>query len=181
MLGSIINFVKDHTYISIVIGALIFLFLYWLFFVDKSGKGTWNKTFHFPEKEPIGQRIRASGESKGEAECRYVLETIFNKPFKKRRPKFLFNNKTGSNMELDMYNKELGIACEYNGKQHYEYVPYFHRGGESDFIAQRERDNLKRRVCRKLGIFLIEIPYTVKLENIRQTINGELRKNGFKV
>jgi len=84
-------------------------------------------------------------------------------------------------MELDMYNKELGIACEYNGKQHYEYVPYFHRGGESDFIAQRERDNLKRRVCRKLGIFLIEIPYTVKLENIRQTINGELRKNGFKV
>ena len=63
MLGSIINFVKDHTYISIVIAALLFLFLYWLFFVDKSGKGTWNKTFHFPNKEPVGQRIRASGHS----------------------------------------------------------------------------------------------------------------------
>ena len=181
MLGSIINFIKDHTYISIVIAALLFLFLYWLFFVDKSGEGTWNKTFHFPEKEPLGIHRRAAGESKGEAECRYVLETIFNQPFKKRRPKFLFNNRTGSNMELDMYNKDLGIACEYNGKQHYQYLPYFHRKGESDFKAQQERDNLKRRVCKKLGVFLIEIPYTVKLENIRQTITDELRKNGFKV
>ena len=43
-------------------------------------------------------------------------------------------------MELDMYNKEIGVACEYNGKQHYEYVPYFHRGGRLEFEAQVERD-----------------------------------------
>ncbi|HIB77554.1 MAG TPA: DUF2726 domain-containing protein [Flavobacteriales bacterium] len=88
---------------------------------------------------------------------------------KKRRPKFLFNN------------KEIGIACEYNGKQHYNYTPYFHRGGIKDFTDQQERDNLKRRVCKKLGIVLIEIPYTVKLENIRDVIKQELNKNGFKV
>ena len=58
-------------------------------------------------------------------------------------------------MELDMYNKELGIACEYNGQQHYKHVPYFHRGGVEDFNKQKERDDLKRSVCKKLGIFLI--------------------------
>ncbi len=181
MFQSIIEFIKNNALISLVIASLIFMFLYWLFFVDKNGKGTWNSKFHFPDKEPVGQRIRASGESKGEAECRFVLETIFNAPFKKRRPKFLFNNKTGSNMELDMYNKEIGVACEYNGKQHYEYVPYFHRGGKHEFEAQVERDNLKRKVCQKLGIVLIEIPHTVKLEDIRQEIIEQLRKNGFKV
>ena len=179
MLGNIIEWAKNNALLALVIASLIFLFLYWLFFVDKWGKGTWNTKFSFPQEEPVGMRVRASGESKGEAECRYVLETIFNKPFKKRRPKFLFNTKTGSNMELDMYNKELRIACEYNGKQHYVYTPYFHRGGEHEFQEQVERDNLKRRVCKKLGILLIEIPYTVKLENIRNEIKKQLRANGY--
>ena len=84
-------------------------------------------------------------------------------------------------MELDMYNKELGIACEYNGKQHYEYLAYFHRNGVEDFHKQQERDHLKRNVCRKLGILLLEIPYTIKLEKIREAITTELRKNGYKV
>ncbi len=68
MFQSIIEFVKNNALISLVIASLIFMFLYWLFFVDKNGKGTWNSKFHFPDKEPVGQRIRASGESKGEAE-----------------------------------------------------------------------------------------------------------------
>ena len=180
MFEYILNFIKNHMYISFVILAVLFLFLYWLFCVDKSGKGTWDSTFYYAKKEPLGTK-RAAGESKGEAECRHVLESIFNAPFTKRRPKFLFNNKTGSNMELDMYNKELGIACEYNGAQHYKFTPFFHRGGIQDFNDQVERDKLKKRVCDKLGIILIEIPYTVKLENIREAIINELNKNGFKV
>ena len=180
MISSIIEFIKNKAFLSLVIACIVFMFLYWLFMVDKSGKGTWDKKFHYGTKEPIGTQ-RASGESKGEAECRYVLETIFNQKFGKTRPKFLFNNKTGSNMELDMYNRELGIACEYNGKQHYIYTPYFHRGGMSDFTKQQDRDKLKHRVCRKLGITLLVIPYTVKLEDIRETIKQELNKNGFNI
>ena len=71
--------------------------------------------------------------------------------------------------------------CEYNGKQHYVYTPYFHRGGENEFQEQVERDNLKRRVCKKLGILLIEIPYTVKLENIRNEIKRQLLSKGYNI
>ena len=82
-------------------------------------------------------------------------------------------------MELDMYNKEIGVACEYNGKQHYVYTPDFHRGGEKDFIAQQERDTEKRNVCQKLGIHLIEVPYTVKLQDIRAYITRKLQQKGL--
>ena len=51
------------------------------------------------------------------------------------------------------------MAFEYNGIQHYEYVPHFHRNGESDFIAQRERDIKKYKICRDQGINLIIIPH----------------------
>ena len=93
MINSVIEFVKNKTFLALAIASIVFLFLYWLFVVDKFGNGTWDKKFHYGTKEPIGTK-RASGESKGEAECRYVLETIFNQQFSKTRPKFLFNNKT---------------------------------------------------------------------------------------
>ena len=50
------------------------------------------------------------------------------------------------------------MAFEYNGIQHYEYVPHFHRNGESDFLDQRERDIKKYKICREHGIELILIP-----------------------
>ena len=117
--------------------------------------------------------------SKGEAECRYVLETIFNQKFPKRRPKFMFNRETGSSMEIDMYNKELGIACEYNGRQHYQFIPHFHRGGRSEFEAQQRRDQQKRDACRKLGIFFIEVPYDIKIPDIRNFIVKKLKSRKF--
>lgn len=39
-------------------------------------------------------------------------------------------------------NNLLGFI-EYDGKQHYEYVPHFHRNGISDFIKQQEKDKIK--------------------------------------
>jgi hypothetical protein len=177
MFDWLINYVKDNCWTILIVGALIVILICWLF--KGNSKGTWDNSFYYDDRKPMGQHIRAAGESKGEAECRYVLETIFNQKFPKRRPKFLFNSQTGSNMELDMYNKEIGVACEYNGKQHYVYTPYFHRGGEKDFTAQQQRDDEKRRVCKKLGIFLIEVPYTVPLSDIRAFITKKLRENGL--
>ena len=34
----------------------------------------------------------------------------------------MFNSVTGKPLEFDCFNKELLIACEYNGRQHYEYI-----------------------------------------------------------
>jgi hypothetical protein len=119
-------------------------------------------------------RVRA--DSKGEIECRRVLEKIFNKPFNKARPNFLNNPVTGGNfnLELDCYNEDLQIAVEYNGLQHYKYVPYFHKNNEA-FLNQKYRDDMKRRICKDENIILIEVPYTVKVENIERFIKDELR------
>ena len=118
--------------------------------------------------------------SRGESECRRVLEDIFKKRFDSIRPDFLKNNVTSTetanyNLELDCFNKELGIAVEYNGRQHYEYVPFFHKNKEA-FHNQKYRDELKRMICVRNSINLIEVPYTVKLGDIREHIINSLQK-----
>ena len=120
-------------------------------------------------------------ESKGEAECRRVLQSIFRKPFTSQRPDFLRNPVTGGsfNLELDCFDAELRIAVEYNGVQHYKYVPYFHRNNDA-FLNQKYRDEMKRQKCKENGILLIEVPYSVKLEDIKGFIEKELTRAGVK-
>lgn len=120
------------------------------------------------------KKITPPKESKGEIECKRVMESIFNRKFIKIRPKFLMNTETGKNLELDVYNPELKIAVEYSGEQHYRFIPYFHKR-YSNFVKQRERDELKKELCEKNGILLIEVPYNV--EDIEKFIRYELKKN----
>lgn len=114
-------------------------------------------------------------ESKGEKECRRVLENTFKRPFPKSRPDFLHNSVTGKNLEIDCYNTDLQIGIEYNGRQHYEYVKGMHTSRDS-FQNQCYRDNIKRDICRKNGIVLIEVPYTVPVENIETFIHSKLKE-----
>ena len=55
---------------------------------------------------------RKKSESKGERICKEVAEKIFKRPFDKIRPDFLKNDKTGRNMEIDVYNDELKLGIE---------------------------------------------------------------------
>lgn len=121
----------------------------------------------------------SSNVSKGEAECKRVLEEYFNKTFDKARPDFLRNpvtsgTKNNFNLELDCYNPDLKIAVEYNGKQHYTYTPFFHRNKEA-FLNQKYRDELKRMLCRENGVTLIEVPYTISVDKIRDFLYGMLK------
>lgn len=159
----------------LLISCIIFLVIYTLYCLITGKKGSWGDNYHYIPSGGKGLSPRWASASKGEAECRYVLEKMFSKPFPRRKPKFMFNSETGANLELDMYNKELGIACEYNGKQHYEYIPYFHSKGKTDLYAQKRRDVKKREICSKLGIQLIIVPYTVKEKNISNYIINELK------
>lgn len=111
-------------------------------------------------------------ESKGEKKCRATAEQYFGLAFPKIRPKFL-KNITGRRMELDCYNKDLKLAIEMNGVQHYKYTPYFH-SSIKDFKKQIERDNLKNKLCKDYGIHLITVPYTEK--NIEGYLISEFKK-----
>ncbi len=119
---------------------------------------------------------KCSGFSKGERNTRKILERIFGSKFPCARPEFLINSDTGHCMELDCYNEELRLAVEFNGKQHYEYTPIFHKD-ELDFIDQQIRDENKKRLCQNNNIDLIVVSYDV--ENIEKYILDQLTSLGY--
>ena len=110
---------------------------------------------------------------KNEEICRNILEDIFMQEFPSTRPDFLVNPYTGKNLELDCYNADLRLACEYNGKQHYMYTPFFHNS-EEDFIKQVYRDNLKKRLCYENDVELISVPYFMNEHQIRYYIEHSI-------
>lgn len=133
---------------------------------------------HFFEKPAKPSKVK--GESKGETLCREAAEKIFKKNFVKVRPDFLKNNVTGMNLELDIYNEELKLAIEFNGQQHYKYVPFFHKNYEH-FLNQKYRDEIKKMLCKQNNIHLIEISYELAPTDIETTIKLEAIKLGFKL
>ena len=158
------------------------ILIFGLYRIIKKEKGTWSKSYYYEDKfvNYSNNKKRIPKESKGETECRRVLNKIFNKPFNKSRPNFLNNPVTGGNfnLELDCYNEELGLAVEYDGEAHSKYIPFFHKNKEA-FYNQKYRDQLKKMMCKENGITLINVPHTVKNQNIENYLKKELKKNGF--
>jgi hypothetical protein len=97
--------------------------------------------------------------SKPERECCEVMKELTGLQFYSTRPDFLKNIITGRNLELDCYNHDLRLAVEYNGIQHYRYPNKFHKSKEQ-FEKQLIRDDMKRLLCDRNGIYLITVPYT---------------------
>ncbi|MGZ0879023.1 hypothetical protein ACWZQY_023950 [Priestia megaterium] len=99
-----------------------------------------------------------------EEKCRFVLEQLTGKPFIKTR-RVLRNY-----LELDMYNEELSLALEYQGPQHFEFLPFFHKTIEN-FYKRVETDEIKRKECKEKEILLLEVNYLDKTdENKEKTI-----------
>lgn len=71
--------------------------------------------------------------------------------------------KTGKQtLFIDILIKELSIAFECQGQQHYQYTEVFH-GDRKGFEKSKARDKDKRTWCEMNGITLIEIPYYEKV------------------
>jgi hypothetical protein len=115
---------------------------------------------------------------KHETRCRIIMENLFKASFISVRPDFLKYDKTGKNLELDVFNSDLMIALEYDGIHHRKFTEFFHKS-EQDFIEQQERDKFKEEKCKELGIVLIRVPDTVKYEDLEDYIKEELDKRGI--
>lgn len=191
MINKIKKFWEDHGFETILSICIIFILLVALYNIIAGKKGTYapnkytlsNLNKKFPKNlskdfsKDFQNNFDGKRESKGEAECRRVLQKIFGRPFISQRPDFLRNPVTGGefNLELDCYNPEMKLAVEYNGIQHYKYTPYFHRNHDQ-FTNQKYRDDMKRRMCKDNGVYLIEVPYTVKLPDIEEFIINACKK-----
>ena len=110
--------------------------------------------------------------------CRAVLQNAFQQKFNKIKPKWLLNSR-GKVMELDGYNKNLNLAFEYNGIQHYKHNNFFHQG-ERSLKRQQEDDDVKVRICLAKNVNLIVIPYNISKENLATFIFNKCKYFGYK-
>ena len=99
--------------------------------------------------------------SKGERHTSQILQLIPHYKFRKIRPNWLKNPKTGQNLELDFYCEELQLAVEYNGRQHRTMTEYFHNNFQ-DFMYQVWKDQFKQKCCQERNIQLIIISDEIK-------------------
>lgn len=64
----------------------------------------------------------------------------------------------GSRLRLDVYCPKYKLAAEFHGRQHFEFVQFFHKTYE-DFLDAQKRDIEKIKLCKELGIALIIFRY----------------------
>lgn len=114
----------------------------------------------------------------GERTCRKYFEAMFSRGFPSSKPSWLVT-RNGTKMELDGYSRELNLAFEYQGQQHYRDVGFFSK--TMSFEKRKNYDKLKRRICEQKGVILLYVPYTVKLEDIGTYIKNKCEKLGITV
>ena len=104
---------------------------------------------------------------KNEAKIKFIFEEYFGLEFRKKSK---IKTNSGKLIELDGYNSSLQLAFEYDGIQHYKYVPFFHKNNIANFKIQQLSDSLKTKYCKENGIHLIRIPYTVQNDELANYI-----------
>jgi len=72
-------------------------------------------------------------------------------------------------MELDGYNKDLRLAFEAQGEQHYRAVAHFNHT-LTDLEQRKEDDLRKLELCKQNDVTLIQVPYYIPLNEMQQYI-----------
>ncbi len=93
--------------------------------------------------------------------CRYLSEqkcrAIFENTFGEKFPSVMIDM-DGEKLQLDGYCPTLGKAFEYQGQQHYKFMPHLHKT-EKAFQLGQKRDTRKDQWCKSNGVGLFVIPY----------------------
>ena len=155
-----------------------------LYFINDRSEGTYSRTYmsySTSNRPKMMYHEKVKSESKPEAITRNILQRVFKRPFISIRPDFLRNQVTGQNLEIDCYNHELHLGVEYNGRQHEQYTPFFHGNNRGKFREQRYRDEMKKMMCAKNGITLIDIPSTIPYNKIEPYLINKLHAHGYPV
>lgn len=180
-----INIKQYGPYVSIAI--LIVIIIAMCAFAYKNGlRDKNNNGVHINIKKDKEDGVCMTGRfvSTGEKICCKTMSNIYGVDFVNTRPDWLVNPETGRKLELDCYNPDLKIAVEYNGEQHYKW-PNFTGQTREQFESQMRRDKVKIETCKKAGVHLIIVPYTVKhsdipsfiINNLPNTVRDKILEN----
>jgi hypothetical protein len=105
--------------------------------------------------------------------CRAHFESIFRVKFPNVRNLDWLKNDNGNYIELDGYNKELGIAFEHQGQHHYK---------ENTLFQRPLYDEIKKELCKKNNVKLICIPelFTyIKIKDLLDFLKKEFVQNNI--
>jgi very-short-patch-repair endonuclease len=108
-----------------------------------------------------------------------ILKELFpDNPFRQVFCEHYINYR-GTKLFFDFYIKKLNVFIEVQGKQHVKYTPHFH-SDRSDFLKQRERDNLKREWAEENDCYLVRLYYNEDItEELVLHKIGMAMKGGF--
>ena len=123
-----------------------------------------------------GHWCKECSEMLAERICRRYFEVLFNKSFPTRRPRWLINSRENQ-MELDGYCKELRLAFEHHGRQHYKVGRY--TSGQQALMQRQKDDADKEHLCIANGVRLIVIPDLfgkTKLDDLKMYIYEECKR-----
>lgn len=67
--------------------------------------------------------------------------------------------KDKSLLRFDFYIKNTNVLIEFQGEQHYYFIPFSKDYTEDDYLAGLKRDEMKREYCKQHNYKEIEIPY----------------------
>lgn len=114
--------------------------------------------WQMPISHTQGSGCPLCNESRGEREIRKWLDEYgieYIRQYRVDLPQALFSR---NNLKIDFFVPSHNIFIEFNGEQHYKYMPFFHES-EEDFAIQQDRDHRLRTYCKQNKIRLIEISY----------------------
>ena len=103
--------------------------------------------------------------------CRNIFEKMFEESFYRQKPKWL------EGLELDGYNKDLNLAFEYQGIQHYQFIKFLQEN-EKEFKKRLDNDKRKIELCKNNNVNLVIIPYDT--DNLKEFIEHKCLSFGYK-
>lgn len=128
------------------------------------------------KKRLAGSRYTQSEYHKNEIKLTKILEKLYGKRniITSYHPIWAFSTKHVL-YEFDIYIKNKDILIEYNGIQHYEFTPFFHKT-KLNFLNQLRRDKNKARLAKKNGKKLIIFRYNEPLfkDYVINKIEGDI-------
>lgn len=137
-------------------------------------KCTKHGLFHISKKDYKGMGgCPKCSSSKGENKIREYLKSIFFDFIEQYKFK---DCKNINPLPFDFYIPSLNIAIEYDGKQHFEVVPFSKDENKNieNFKRCQQNDKIKTQYCKDNNIKLVRIPYT-EFDNIENILNKELK------
>lgn len=117
-----------------------------------------------------GKRCPYCNQSKGEEYIDSILKEQKVEYFRQYKFKDCVYKKP---LPFDFYLPKYKLAIEYDGEQHFKPIKHF--GGAHNYLIRKERDKTKTQYCKRKGIKLLRIPYTISFDNINKLIKNYIK------